>query len=96
MRAKLNTARERAKNTLMRFKCFRLLWTRYRAEQLHREYAKRRDHYAAEAANRGLVYDKTALAGLAQERFRRAGYNVPAAASGPDTHVCLHPDICLA
>jgi spore maturation protein CgeB len=68
--------REKMKEHLLRFGLTRSLWSGYRSRQLHREYARRRDHYASEAAKRGLIYAESEVAGLVEERLRRRGYSV--------------------
>jgi hypothetical protein len=81
----MNTVKEKAKSALMRLNCFRSLWTVYRAEQLHREYARRRDRYASVAAKIGLLCSEDRVAALVEERLCRRGYTAKVRKEG-DIH----------
>jgi glycosyl transferase family 1 len=49
-------------------------WTAYRREQVHREYRRRREHYARLAAERGVVYRQEAVAAEVRSRLAARGY----------------------
>jgi hypothetical protein len=63
----------------------RTLWTRIRAAQLHREYERRREHYARLAGERGLRYDAAAVESAVRARLAARGYSPPPRVVG-DVH----------
>jgi Glycosyl transferases group 1 len=66
-------ARDRAREWLLRRRTLRSLWGRYRRSQLHRRYEARREHYAREANQRGLVYCEADVARLVRARLAARG-----------------------
>lgn len=51
------------------------LWTVYRERQVLREYRRRREHYAARAADRGIVYSEARTRREVRERLAQRGYS---------------------
>ena len=62
------------KDVLRRWEPTLAAWTAYRRRQVEGEYRARREHYAAEAAERGLVYSEASTRTLVRERIRSRGY----------------------
>jgi spore maturation protein CgeB len=61
------------------------MWTRVRAQQLQREYEKRRERYAERAAEQRLVYEEAAVAKAVRARIANRGYT-PATRRVGDVH----------
>jgi len=66
-------ARDRAREWLLRRRALRLLWGQYRRSQLHRRYEARREHYAREASQHGLVYCEADVARRVRARLAARG-----------------------
>lgn len=62
------------KDALRQWDAVQAAWTAYRRRQVEREYRERREHYAAAAAERGLVYSEASTRTLVRERLRARGY----------------------
>ena len=62
------------KDALRQLEPVQAAWTAYRRRQVEREYRARREHYAAAAAERGLVYSEESTGTLVHERLRARGY----------------------
>ena len=60
-------------------------WTVYRRRQVHREYRRRREHYARLAAERGVVYSEATVANGVRERLAARGSTPPRRQRG-DVH----------
>ena len=58
------------------------LWTAYRRRQALTEYRARREHYARQAAERGLVYSEESTRALARQRIAARGYTPAPRKSG--------------
>jgi spore maturation protein CgeB len=62
------------KELLRRWPAARAAWTSYRAAQVLREYRRRREHYAAIAAERNIVYREEEIAADVRRRLAARGY----------------------
>ncbi len=62
------------KSRLRQWPGSRALWTWYRSAQLHREYSRRREHYARLADARRIVYSEAAVRTDVRARLSQRGY----------------------
>jgi len=66
------------------------VWTAYRAQQVESEYRARREHYAAAAAERRLVYSEETSRAAVRHRLRARGYTpTPRARGDVHTFACF-------
>jgi spore maturation protein CgeB len=54
---------------------FQMTWVTLKRMRLHQLYIARREHYAAEAERRGLVYRRDRVASMVQDHLARRGYS---------------------
>ncbi len=71
-----------AKGALLGHRALYPVWGAFRRWQLHRDYAARREHYASEARERGLLYSERDVVAAVRARLAGRGYAPPRRSMG--------------